>query len=206
MDGFYSDALDKIGLALAVGQTAKTEIVKEFGIGEELAINILGWDDDRLVCVAQMDNSWDSDEEDKIRRTAEACLVMRRGFHCDSFTLVAEGYISKSPEATKEVDLASEYANGMAAINECLSVNHIDEDGMNICAVPFRVALGRDVQWGVIVHSDDVSVLRNDGYLSACQKMLAIEKADEPEDLDGYHLALAIGLHEGSGYFIQYDL
>lgn len=206
MEGFYPDVLDKIGLALAVGQSAKTEIVKEYGIGEELAMNILGWDQDRLICVAQMDVTWDSDEDEKISRTADACLVMRRGFHCDSFTLIAEGYISREPNETRDFDLAEEYANGMASVNQCLSINHIEDDNISLCAVPFRVAFGRDVQWGVIMHTEDASVLRNDGYLALTQRMLSIPKADLPTDKDAYYLAMAVGLHEGSGYYIQYDI
>jgi hypothetical protein len=27
-----------------------------------------------------------------------------------------------------------------------------------------------------------------------------------PEDADTFHLALAVGLHDSAGYFIQYDL
>lgn len=205
MESKYPDPVSKISLTVSVGQTAKTEIVKEYGVGEELAINILGWRDDLLVCVAQMDTSWPSTEEERLQRTGDAYMVMRRGWLCDSFTLMAEGYVSKDPGKTKDIDLSDGYLDKSNQINECLTVNYIDEDYIELCAVPFRVALGRKVEWGPLVHSDDIDVLRNNEYVTIAQDVLAQDVLSIPEDAETFHLALAVGLHDSSGYFLQYD-
>lgn len=197
--------MSKISLTLSVGQAAKTQVVQEFGIGEELAMNILGWQGDRLICVAQMDTSWPSSEEERIRRTADAYMIMRRGWLCDSFTVMAEGYMSKEKESTKELDLIEAYAENNKGVNECLTINYVDEEFVELCAVPFKVGVGRKVEWGPLVHSDDIEVLRNSEYVTAAQEVLEYETMEIPQDIETFHLALAVGLHDSAGFFIQYD-
>lgn len=202
----YPDPVSKISLTLSVGQSAKTNIVEEHGIGEELAMNILGWKGDRLVCVAQMDTSWPSTEEERIQRTGDAYMVLRRGWLCDSFTVLAEGFVSKDRDETKDFDLIDAYVEGGRGVNECLAINYIDKDFIKLCAVPFKIGLGRKVEWGPLVHSDDVEVLRNSEFVIAAQEILEQEVQELPEDLETFHLALAVGLHDSAGFFIQYDL
>lgn len=205
MQSSYPDPVSKISLTLAVGQSAKSQLVKEHGIGEELAINILGWRGSDLVCVAQMDNSWPSDDEEKTLRTGDAYLIMRRGWLCDSFTVMAEGYVSRAPENTKYEPLEEAFINRKKGVNECLTVNYVDAEHMELCAVPFRVSVGRRVEWGPLMHSQDIEVLRNSEYVTAAQEILSQEALPIPEDAETFHLALAVGLHDSSGYFIQYD-
>lgn len=201
----YPDPVSKISLTLSVGQSAKSQIVKEHGVGEELAMNILGWRGDRLVCVAQMDNSWPSSDDERMQRTGDAYMVLRRGWHCDSFTIMAEGYMSRDRDMTQELDLVDAYVEGSKGVNECLTINYIDESHIELCAVPFKVGLGRKVEWGPLVHSDDIEVLRNSEYVTAAQEVLEQEVGGLPEDIDTFHLALAVGLHDSAGFFIQYD-
>lgn len=205
MLGKYPDPVSKISLTLSVGQSAKSQIVSEFGVGEELAMNILGWKGDRLVCVAQMDTSWPSSEEERIKRTGDAYMVLRRGWLCDSFTVMAEGYMSKDKETTQELDLIEAYVEGSKNVNECLTINYVDEEDVELCAVPFKVALGRKVEWGPLLHSNDIEVLRNSEYVIAAQDVLSQKVGEIPTDVETFHLALAVGLHDASGFFIQYD-
>jgi hypothetical protein len=204
--GKYDDPISKISLTVSVGQAAKTQMVKEFGIGEELALNVLGWRDHNLVCVAQMDTSWPSDEEERIMRTGDAYMVMRRGWACDSFTVLAEGYVSSEPKETKNMDLIEAFLDKTKPVAECLTVNYVDAEYITLCAVPFKMGVGRKVTWGPLVHSEDVDVLRNSDYITAAQEVLSQELLDMPQDTETFHLALAIGLHDSSGFFIQYDL
>jgi hypothetical protein len=203
--GKYPDPISKISLTLSVGQSAKSHIVKEFGVGEELAMNVLGWRGDKLVCVAQMDTSWPSSEEERVHRTGDAYMIMRRGWLCDSFTIMAEGFMSRDRDQTKELDLVDAYVEGSKGVNECLTINYIDSEHIELCAVPFKVALGRNVEWGPLVHSDDIEVLRNSEYITAAQEILDQETLDIPEDTETFHLALAVGLHDSAGFFMQYD-
>jgi hypothetical protein len=203
--GKYPDPVSKISLTLSVGQSAKSQIVKEFGVGEELAMNVLGWKGDRLVCVAQMDTSWPSSEEERVQRTGDAYMIMRRGWLCDSFTVMAEGFMSRDKDETRQLDLVEAYVDGTKGVNECLTINYVDLSHIELCAIPFRVALGRKVEWGPLVHSDDIDVLRNSEYVTMAQELLAQETMDIPEDTETFHLALAVGLHDSAGFFMQYD-
>lgn len=204
--GKYPDPVSKISLTLSVGQTAKNQIVSEFGIGEELAMNILGWKGDRLVCVAQMDTSWPSSEEERISRTGDAYMIMRRGWLCDSFTVMAEGYLSRERDKTKDLNLIEAYVDGTSEVNECLTINYVDEHSVELCGVPFRVTVGRKIEWGPLLHSNDIEVLRNNEYVIAAQEILSQDTMEIPEDTETFHLALAVGLHDSAGFFIQYDL
>lgn len=206
MESLYPDPISKISLTVSVGQSAKSQIVEEYGIGEELAINVLGWRDGSLVCVAQMDLSWDSDEEEKMMRTADAYMVMRRGWLCDSFTVLAEGYVSTEPKMTKHMELVDAFVDGTKPVAECLTINYVDEDFVQLCAVPFRIDVGRKVKYGKLMYSEDLDVLRNNGYVTSAQEILRQGALDIPEDAETFHIALAVGLHDSSGYFIQYDL
>lgn len=206
VDGKYPDPISKISLTVSVGQSAKTQMVKEYGIGEELALNILGWRDGYLVCVAQMDTSWPSDETERIMRTGDAYMVMRRGWLCDAFTVLAEGYVSSEPKQTKHMDLIEAFLDKTKPVNECLTVNYIDADSIQLCAIPFKMGVGRKVTWGPLVHSEDLEVLRNSAYVTAAQEVLNQEALDVPQDAETFHLALAVGLHDSAGFFMQYDL
>lgn len=168
-------------------------------------MNILGWNGDVLACVAQMDMSWPSEEEERVRRTGDACMVMRRGWQCDAFTILAEGYMSQDPERTRSMSLEDAFLDESSGVRECLTVNYIDRDHIELCAVPFKVALGRKVQWGGLLHSEDVGVLRNSQYLTSAQAVLEQDSGPTPDDPETFHLALAVGLHDAAGFFIQYD-
>jgi len=202
----YPDPISKISLTIAVGQQAKSAIVAEEGIGEELAMNVLGWRDGKLACVAQMDTSWDSDEDERVSRTGDAYIIMRRGWLCDSFTILAEGYVSRNPDKTRSSKLSEAYLDPDKGVNECLTVTYVDVDHTELCAIPLKVAYGRKVEWGPMMHTYDIDVLRNSQYVMNAQNILEQEVNPIPEDAETFHLALAVGLHDSAGYFIQYDL
>ncbi len=207
MESSYPDSVSKISLTVAVGQAAKTSIVAEHGIGEELAMNVIGWKNDKIVCVAQMDTSWGScDEDERIDRTSTAYMVLRRGWGCDSFTVIAEGFVSKNPEITKEMSLIEAFLDPTKNVMECLTVNYVDAENVDICAVPFKIDIGKKVKWGPVMHSEDSSVLRNNEYIMSAQEVLSQEEQALPEDIQTFHLALAVGLHEQAGYFLQTDI
>ena len=112
--------------------------------------------------------------------------------------------MSKDKDETQDLDLIDAYVEGSKGVNECLTINYIDGEHIELCAVPFKIALGRKVEWGPLVHSDDIEVLRNSEYVTAAQEVLAQEVGNLPEDLETFHLALTVGLHDSAGFFIQY--
>lgn len=207
MESSFPDPISKLSLTVAVGQAAKTSLVAEHGIGEELAMNVMGWKGDKLICVAQMDTSWgSSEEEERIERTSTAYMVLRRGWGCDSFTVIAEGFVSRNPDETRDMSLIEAFLDPQKGVTECLTVNYVDSDVVDICAVPFKIAVGKKVKWGPVMHSENASVLRNSGFITAAQDVLAHEEEAMPQDIDSFHLALAVGLHEQAGYFLQTDI
>ena len=113
--------------------------------------------------------------------------------------------MSRDRDETRQLDLVEAYAGGNKGVNECLTINYVDSSHIELCAVPFRVALGKKVEWGPLVHSDDIEVLRNSEYVTMAQEILEQETQETPEDAETFHLALAVGLHDSAGYFIQYD-
>lgn len=209
MGNVYPDSAAKVSLAYTVGRTTKTHLIAEYGVGEELAMNIFGWCDNKLVCIGQMDVTWPQGEEvDRLERVFRTAVVMRGGWGCDGFTLIAEGYVSTDPEFSRGHDLAEMYANDVEKrVDECLSICHVDLEGnVDICALPFRVVLRNDIEWGTLLHTDDPSMLRNHRYVAGLQKALALELREWPEDLDTFRLALVSGVADESGFFVQYDL
>lgn len=210
MEEEYVDSVSKVSLAFSVGKVAKTQLVADFGVGEELALNIFGWVGGKLVCVAQMDLSWpDYGEEDKESRIADAVMVMRRGWGCDAFTLLAEGYVSKDPAFSKDKELIDAFLEDRSSrVTECLSIVNVDHvnDAVDVCAVPFRIKGRRDIEWGPLMRSDKTEVLRNKGYVAMMLEALGVDQVDPPVDLDTFYLALSTGLAEQAGFFLQYDI
>lgn len=124
MEGLYPDSPAKVAFVMAVGRQAKDHLVSEYGIGEELAINLVGWVGDELACLAQMDMQFGDpkDEDERSERIWKTSTIMRRGWGCDSFTLLAEGWVSTKPEKTRKKDLQKEFASGKkkTLMNACL--------------------------------------------------------------------------------------
>lgn len=210
MESQYPDSVSKVSLAFSVGRAAKTQLVHEFGVGEELAMNIMGWVGSDLRCVAQMDLAWpDYGEEDKMSRVADAVLVMRRGWGCDAFTLLAEGFVSRDPAFSKDKDLIDAFIQDKSSrVTECLSIIHVDHvDGtLDVCAVPFRIRLRNNIEWGPLLRSDSTDTLRNSGYVAMMLAANEVDPIEQPVDLDTFYLAMANALSEEAGFFLQYDL
>jgi len=209
VSNMYPDSAAKVSLAYTVGRSTKTHLVEQYGVGEELAMNIFGWKDHRIACIAQMDVSWPhSSEEDRIARVLETVLVMRNGWGCDGYTLIAEGYVSTDPSYSRGKDLSDAFVgDDEKRVTECLSICHRDLDGnTDICALPYRVVLRNDIEWGVLLHSTDVSMLRNHQFLNILDKALRFVPPEGPVDVDAFRLALSSGVADRVGFYLQYDL
>ena len=196
---------------MAVGQSAKNWAVKSFGVGEELAMNLMGWRGDALVAVAQMDLLWGdpSNHSERIERVAVTANTLRRGFGCDSFTLLGEGWISDNPDKTKGRDLVKAFADNDDGVNECLSILHVEEtEDVRVCAIPFRVKLGREVEYGPMMHSESSSMVRQTGYLDVLLGALSLpleDLLDDYRDPESLYVSLAMELADYPGFFLQYD-
>ena len=161
MDTYVND-LSKMALALTSAQMAKDNAVKEYGVGEEVALHFLGWTPDRLSVVCQMQtHTAKLEPNEKFERCSTMCSMIRRFWGITSITMVSEGYCSKDTSKTKNMDLAAAFADKNLPVFECISVSHasIIEDGgvspVSMVAAPFTVNLGKTVEWHeVLVYPD----------------------------------------------------
>lgn len=150
----YVDDFSKMALALTSAQMAKDEAIKEFGVGEELALHFLAWADDSLVAICQMNNKTSAlPPEQKFEASANLCAILRKYWWCTAMTMVSEGYCSLDSQATKDIELSKAFLNPRLPVYECVTVSHasISEDGeitpVSMVAAPFVLKIGREVEW-----------------------------------------------------------
>jgi hypothetical protein len=212
VEGKYPDSVAKVSLAVAVGKATKEHLLAEFGIGEQMAPNLLGWRGEYLKVVGQIDNTWGDprDEDEKVWRLGTAGSVMRRGWGCDSFSILAEGWISDDPDFSRGKDLVDAYLEDKKGrVNECLSVVHVENEGdsVHICGLPFQVKSRKNLKWGTLLHSEGIETLRNNEYVDILIQALTDDLPDwpEPADWPAIHLALGMGLSDEAGVFLNWE-
>lgn len=192
------DQPDKIGkLALCVSSCtlAKDEMVLQEGIGEDLPFTVFGWSDSTLIIVAQLDQSlMKTDPEDRLQRVSFCASLFRMGWGVDAITFVAEAFCSTNPDETRNQPLDLLFANGHESVSECLTFTHIDGNEPSLVMLPYKVGIGRKVEWGEAVHQREASGLRDAAYPAAIQESLALDVHDRPPDVDKYFDFLIYGL------------
>lgn len=192
MDTYVND-FSKMALALTSAQMAKDNAVKEYGVGEEVALHFLGWAPERLSVVCQMQaHVTRLAPNEKFERCSMMTSMIRRFWGATSITMVSEGYCSKDTSKTKNMDLAAAFADKNLPVFECISVSHvsINEDGgitpVSMVAAPFTVNLGKTVEWhDVLVYPD-----KAEHHISQRKYPTMLRKSlDEPvADLDNLSL------------------
>jgi hypothetical protein len=209
----YDNSASKVALVLAVGREAKDHLISEFGLGEELAINIFGWTGASLACVGQMDLQFGDpkDERQRIARIYQTAGMMRAGWGCDAFTLLAEGWVSDKPEETREKDLIQHFTdNKNSPVKECLSILHVEQEtedstGIHVCAQPFSVSTGKKVNYGTMLHAEGAEMLRESKYIDILSEALTTDVIEVSGDQETLRLTLSMGVADEAGFFIQYD-
>lgn len=155
----YVNDFSKMALALTSAQMAKDEAVKEFGIGEELALHFLAWIDGALVSICQMGSETQKlSPDDRFWRCKAVCEILRMRIWATSITMVSEGYCSLDAKKTNQMELSDAYSDPKMPVYECLTVSHasVDENTRHVSpvsmvAAPYRAGVGRTVQWGDIL-------------------------------------------------------
>lgn len=193
---YAKTTIEKMALMVSAVTEAKSEIVSEFGIGEELNIGVYGWVDDSMVVVTQMDNeSMKDDKYKRFRKITNTVCVLRKGWGVDEVTFVAEGYCSVNPDATRGLDLAREYPTH-DAIKECLTFIHVSESGHSIITKPYSLTWPRRVVFEDNIYAPGESRLRPQDLSIPLmiEKALLLEPDGEPDDSDSYYETLMEGL------------
>jgi hypothetical protein len=205
----YETASEKMGLVFSAMSKALETAVSEFGIGESIPLSLFGWNGGVLRCVAQLDIGFDEvhTTDNHVRRTAEAAMVIRRGWGVDSFTLAAEGYVSNDAEYSKGRSLAEAFLeNDGSKVSECLTVLHVGDIYPRIAAVPYQTRGRNDFRWGTTMVTDDPNHVRDNAFIRVLEHALRADLLEPPVDVDAFHLALSMGLEQSAGFFLNYSL
>jgi hypothetical protein len=206
MKSFYESPSAKMGLVYSAMKQALEYAVAEFGVGESIALSLFGWTKNTLTCVAQLNIGFDEvhTAENHVRRTAEAAMVIRRGWGVDSFTLAAEGYVSNDPNFSKNQTLSEAFIKDDGSrVNECLTLVHVDENETRIVAVPYQTKGRSNIVWGEIMVTNESEHIRDNAFIGVLTNALRSEVMEPPADIESFHLALSMGLEQSAGFFIN---
>lgn len=207
--GFYETDLDKIALCAESIKAAKSSLIEEDGIGSDLNINIFGWKNNELATVVQLKNTFSTPKDDRIKSVIEASVIMRRGWGINEYTLAAEGYCSMSPAETYGEDLAQLFASKDSPVTECVSFTHLKSDDHTFVAMPYKVKLGRKVDFGDAIWYNGGKVMRDIEYPAALKASLKLkpEPIDSTLSREVYFGTLASAvMHCGFEIFYRDDL
>ena len=204
-DGEYDSPLEKLWLSVRSAMAAKQFSVKEMGIGEDLAINVLGWKDTKLIVIAQLhERLMGIEPNERLRRVADCAVVLRKGWGVDAFTLMAEGYVSSNPELTRGRKLVEAFVELDSPVRECLTFTHIERDSMTLVTVPYKCTVGRKVEFSKPQIHENTVALRDAAYPMMFSDILEnAEPVEPPVDVDEFYDTLAKGLQE-VGFFTLY--
>ena len=137
----YPDTYSKIALSMTAAQKAKEGLVAELGIGEDLPFNFFGWCENELLLVIQCSKAdMKLAPSPRLEKCSNAINVMRRYWHCEAITLVAEGFQAKVPELLKGKELQAAFSDKASAVEEVLTATHVEVD-RNAVFGEYRVIL-----------------------------------------------------------------
>lgn len=209
MEDIYSDNFSKLALAATSSQLAKVVCVKEFGVGEDLTFNFMGWNGDELIIVCQIrkDMMLISPDE-RLSRCSFVCSTLRKYWGVTAITMVAEGYCSLDPSKVYDTELSKAYVDPDSGVQECITLTHAEinpktnDVEVNLIALPYTYDIGRDVIWleMLIYPTKAQEVLRNSKYPHMLKKSLMKNTSEEASHDDYDQLRSAI---VSSGFYIQ---
>ena len=204
----FDNRIDKIGLALMSAVEAKSDSVKEFGIGEDLAINLFCWRENKLRVMLQLRHEVQNlNHMDRFNAVMSALSITRRGWGIDAISLVSEGYVSIDPEASAGLSLKDEFVNPKSNIRECISVAHLEDGHVTFVVKPYRYDVPRLVVWDEEWYHPGSSMVRNQDamYPNMMHRIVTeveVDVIDDSVDLEVFDEVLARGLHD-AGFFCQ---
>ena len=204
----FDNRIDKIGLALMSAVEAKGDSVKEYGIGEDLAINLFCGRENKLRAMLQLRHKVQNlNQMDRFNAVMSALSITRRGWGVDAISLVSEGYVSIDPDATAGLNLKDEFINPKSNIRECITVAHLEDGHVTFIVKPYRYDVPRLVVWDEEWYHPGSSMVRNqDGmYPNMMHRIVTEVEADiidDAIDVEVFDNVLIEGLYE-AGFYCQ---
>lgn len=172
--GIYETDLDKVALAVEAIKIAKQATVTEGGIGEDMNINLFCWKGAKLVSILQLVSTHALDRDERLERLTKAACIKRQGWGVDSFTFIAEGYCSLKPAETKNQDLAKLFAKPNSPVTECLSFTQLGSQVPIFISVPYKILVGKQVQFGDALWYSALDVMRDLTYAATLNASLKL--------------------------------
>lgn len=193
MQGRYPETESKVWLAVQSSQAAKSLIVHEEGIGEEIPFTLFGWVNDRLAVVCQCTSTIETPVE-RFVAIRQSAYVLRRAWGCDSFTFIAEGFcVIDQNKVDLKRPLSEQYAEGNQDVAECLTYMHVDQNSIEIMTTPYKCGLGRQVTFGSLrpyPRSDDNAYK----FPTLIQQTLDDKIDETPEEAKTFYDTISLGL------------
>lgn len=179
MDDTYGDEIKKMALIATSSQLAKETSVAKMGIGEDLNFNFFGWNEDTLGLICQLGyEGMRKPVADRFNQCLACCVAMRQYWGVSEITMVAEGFVSLDPMASKGKSLREMFAAGKG-VDECLTVTHARMDGesrpvVSVVALPYSYN-GKKISWKRMLAAPDqaISVLRESMFPAMLVRSLA---------------------------------
>ena len=203
---YFKERLDKISLALMSTVEAKEQSVKEFGIGEDISMNLFCWNGPHLRLMLQ--TRPDIQASNHVERfdafTNVACIV-RKGWDISAFTLVSEGWVSTDPLTTRGRPLAEAYLDKDSPVKECLTVCHVEDGTVTFVTRPYTYGVPRTVEWEDEIYYPGKTLLRGqDGiYPNMLNRVLTtIDTEETPQDAQEFYDVLSHGILQ-AGFYCQ---
>ena len=207
MEDTYSDNFSKIALAATSAKLAKIVCVQEYGLGEDLTFNFMGWNEGDMSIVCQMSKeTMLLTPNERLRKSGALCSILRRYWGVTAITMVAEGYCSLDPENIPNVELSKAYIDPESGVEECITLTHAEiVDGVievNLVALPYTYQLGREVTWFemLIYPTKAQKVLKNSKYPTMLESVLA-ESTEQEVNPEAYDELRSVIAH--NGFYIQ---
>lgn len=186
----YPDEFGKMALALTSAQIAKSGFVSDFGVGEDLAFNFIGWKDGKIKIITQLNKSFMKDSPiSRLSRCSDMCRIVKSFWDVDSLSMIAEGYCSEDLEKTKGLDLAKAYVSKDSKVYECITVTHVessyDESPMlTLVSMGYKYKEGNSVEFdeAKVYPQGAVNILRDKSYPAMLYKTVRNSYFSEDED------------------------
>lgn len=192
---FYPSAEGKIALCLQSSMIAKEVAVQEMGIGEDLTFSLFGWVGDEMKVIATLSQQlMAEDPEKRFERVAVAATVLRKGWGCDALSFLAEAFCSMDAKQTAGKDLRTLFTKKGSPVHECLTVTHVDKHGVTLVTQPYRIGLGRKVEWLDTLMNEDAKGLRDAKYPAVLSAILGMDTDPFRDTSPEFYEALAEGM------------
>lgn len=154
MEDDYGDDAKKLALLTTSYRRAKTDVVRDRGIGEDLPFNFFGWKHNDLAVTVQMDYElMNLDLFERFDKSYKVCNALRQYWGIDEITMVAEGFLSYDPIATSGRSLREAFAKN-EKVSECITLSHAfmydGEPQITVVAMPYSYDK-KEVIWHTMI-------------------------------------------------------